>query len=227
MTGGLIAALMPRPRVIVFDAYGTLFDVHAAVGRLSDRVGPDAAALSVLWRAKQLEYSWVLALAGAYRDFWDLTEAALEHALAVFPAVDRALRDDLLGAYRTLAAYDEVPGVLHALRGAGHAIAILSNGSPPMLASAVGAAGLAGMFDKVLSVDVLRTYKTAPEAYGLVTEAFGCDAADVVFISSNRWDVAGAAAFGLRPIWLNRAGGPAEYPGLEPLHEIESLKELA
>lgn len=213
-------------RVAVFDAYGTLFDVHAAVARHAGAIGPDATALSETWRAKQLEYTWVLGLAGRHASFWDLTERALDHALARHPAVDRALRSRLLDAYRDLDAYPEVPGTLRALRGAGWRTAILSNGDAAMLARAVASAGLADDLDAVLSVETAGTFKTAPAAYRLATERFGVAPGAVLFGSSNRWDVAGAAAFGFRPVWVNRTGLPDEYPDLPPDRVIGSLDAL-
>jgi 2-haloacid dehalogenase len=209
-------------RTFVFDAYGTLFDVHSAVGRHAARIGPDAPRLSEIWRAKQLEYSWVLSLARRYEPFWTLTERALDHALARVPSVDRAIRANLLDAYRTLDAYPEAAGVLERLRRAGARTAILSNGDPAMLA-AIASAGLGGLLDAVLSVEAAGIFKTAPAAYALVERTLGVVPEAVTCVSSNRWDVAGAAAFGFRCLWVNRSGLPDEYPGLEPSGVIGSL----
>jgi 2-haloacid dehalogenase len=214
------------PRVAVFDAYGTLFDVHAAVARHAEAIGPDASALSEMWRTKQLEYSWVLGLMGRHVAFWSLTEQALDHALARYPSVDRALRPALLAAYRDLDAYPEVPGTLRGLMAAGWRTAILSNGDAPMLARAVASAGLADHFDAVLSVESARTFKTDPAAYRLVTARFGVAPEQVLFCSSNRWDVAGAVAFGFRTVWVNRKGLPDEYPELPPERVVHSLDAL-
>src|SRR5215204_4473789 len=182
--------LLAGRRAVVFDAYGTLFDVHAAVARHAAAVGPDAARLSEIWRAKQLEYSWVLSLAGEYEPFWALTERALDYAFARCPTVDRGLRA------APLDAYPEVARVLARLRERGFRTGILSNGSPDMLESAVASAGLAGLLDAVLSVDAIGIFKTSPRTYGLVTAAFDVAPAEVVFVPSNRWDAAGATAFG-------------------------------
>ncbi len=146
----------------VFDAYGTLFDVHSAVRRHADKAGPDGRAFSELWRAKQLEYSWVLSLMGAYSDFWKLTEDSLDFAFARYPSVDPALRSDLLDAYWKLDCYPEVPAALKSLKEKGARLAILSNGSPAMLESAVRSAALDVLLDDVISVDEVRKYKTAP-----------------------------------------------------------------
>ena len=210
----------------VFDAYGTLFDVHAAVERHAGRIGPDAAALSEMWRAKQLEYSWILSLCGRYESFWTLTERALDYALARHPDVDPSVRPALLDAYGDLAAYPEVPGVLRALRAGGLRTAIFSNGNPAMLDRAVAAAGLADCVDAVISVDAVGIFKTAPATYQSVLDRLGTDRDGLVFHSSNRWDVAGASAFGLAPVWVNRRGLPDEYPHLPPVRVVASLDAL-
>jgi 2-haloacid dehalogenase len=218
--------LVASARAFVFDAYGTLFDVHAAVARHAAAVGPEAARLSEIWRAKQLEYSWVLSLARRYEPFWTLTERALDYALARCPSVERGVRAALLDAYRRLDAYPEAVGVLMRLRERGLATGILSNGSPEMLASAVASAGLADLLDHVLSVDAVGVFKTDPRTYALVTGAFGCNPGGIVFVSSNRWDVAGAAAFGFRSVWVNRAGLPDEYGELPPAATVRDLSAL-
>ncbi|WP_375410529.1 haloacid dehalogenase type II [uncultured Methylobacterium sp.] len=211
---------------VVFDAYGTLLDVHSAVARHAGAVGPAASTVSEVWRAKQLEYSWVHALMGRDVDFWTLTERALDHAMARHPEVDQALRPRLLDAYRDLDAYPEAAATLDALRDAGLRTAILSNGDPAMLARAVASAGLDDRLDAVLSVKAARTFKTAPAAYALVLDHFGIAPERVLFVSSNRWDVAGAAAFGFASVWVNRGGLPDEYPDLSPVCVIAALDGL-
>lgn len=217
-----------EPRVFVFDAYGTLFDVHSAVARHREAIGEEADRLSALWRVKQLEYSWTRSLMSRYRDFWTLTEEALDFAIgSTVGEIPGRLRDELLDAYRTLDAYPEVPGVLAALKARGAATGILSNGSPEMLRQAVDAAGIGEMLDAVLSVDALQLYKTAPRAYRLVDERFGCSPSEVSFQSSNRWDIAGARAYGFRTVWINRTGAPDEYPDLPPDRLLAGLEGLA
>ncbi len=213
--------------VFCFDAYGTLFDVHAAIGRHRAVVGPDADRLSEVWRSKQLEYTWTLTLAGRYEDFWTLTERALDFALARFPTVDRTLKAKLMDAYRRLDAFGDAGAILRALKARGHRTAILSNGSPAMLAAAVDAAGLAADLDAVLSVDAVRMYKPRAEVYRLVTAHFAVAPADVMFVSSNRWDVMGATAFGFRAAWVNRSGMPDEYADLAPARVLSDLGGLA
>jgi len=214
-------------KVFAFDAYGTLFDVHAAVRRHADAVGPDAAKMSDLWRAKQLEYTWVRTLMGAHRDFWALTTEALDFALARFPPADPGVRARLLDAYHALEAYAEVPSVLKTLKAGGAQLAILSNGSRDMLAAAVASAKIGPALDAVISIDDVGVYKTDRRVYGMVTDRFGVNPSDVSFQSSNRWDVAGATAFGFRTVWVNRTGQPDEYGDLPPAAVVDSLSGLA
>jgi len=210
----------------VFDAYGTLFDVHAAIRSHRAAAGPDAERFSEIWRSKQLEYTWTLTLAGRYVDFWTLTERALDYAFARVPSVDRALRPKLLDAYLGLDAFPEVRASLIDLKTRGARLAILSNGTPRMLGAAVAAAGIGAQLDAVLSVDAVRIYKPRPEVYALVTEALAVKPRDVAFVSSNRWDVMGAASFGFAAVWINRSRLPDEYAELAPLREIPDLAAL-
>ena len=216
---------MPRPRAILFDAYGTLFDVHSVV-EAGRAVTADPLALSALWRQKQLEYTWLRSLMGRYEDFWAVTEAALRFALRrlELPAGEPAIAR-LMEAYLSLAPFPEAGAALGALGGS--PLGILSNGSPRMLEAAVRSSGLGSLLAHVLSVDAVRTYKPAPQVYALGTRALGLAAADVLFVSSNGWDVAGAKAFGYRVCWCNRAGAPVEALGLAPDLEISRLDELS
>lgn len=211
----------------VFDAYGTLFDVHAAVRRHAGGIGPDGQQLSEIWRAKQLEYSWVRSLMGAYKDFWQLTEQALDFAFEKVPSADRGLREKLLEAYWHLDCYPEVPAMLKSLKAAGARTAILSNGSPSMLEAAVKSSALDDLLDDVFSVDDLRTFKTTPSVYELVTTNWRLYPEKVSFQSSNRWDIAGAAKFGFRTVWINRTGQPDEYRDYAPSLILPSLEGLA
>ena len=215
------------PHVFAFDAYGTLFDVHAAIARHRAAAGPEADRFSEIWRAKQLEYAWMLSAAGQYADFWTLTERALDYAFARFPTVDRALRSALLDCYFKLAAFPDARSALAALKARGLKTAILSNGNPHMLSGAVGTAGMEADFDAILSVDTIRIYKPRAEVYALVTEAFKIAPKDVAFVSSNRWDIMGATAFGFRCVWVNLAEMPDEYPEFGPVAVVRELSALA
>jgi 2-haloacid dehalogenase len=210
----------------VFDAYGTLFDVGSPVRRHAARVGKQGGPLSEIWRAKQLEYSWVLSLCGVYRNFETITGDALDFALAGLEIKDAALRADLLSAWRAPECYAEAADALARLKSSGAKLAILSNGTPSMLESAVTAAQIGQYFDAVLSVDQLERYKTDPECYRLATRYFGCNSSEISFQSSNRWDIAGASIFGFHTVWVNRRGAPDEYRGFGPDRVIRDLSGL-
>jgi 2-haloacid dehalogenase len=214
---------MYPPHACFFDLYGTLLDVHSAVGQVSAGLGAKALPLSVLWRTKQLEYSWVESLMGRYHDFWRHTERALDYALAVHEIADDGLRADLLSAYRRLTPYPEVADVLAALRRQGIRVVVFSNGSPEMIRASLEGARLTGMIDDFASVHGVRVFKPAPEAYehALQTQGVGVD--DIAFCSSNRWDVAGAAARGWRTFWINRTGFPDEYEAAANIVQLRSL----
>ena len=210
----------------VFDAYGTLFDFNAAIARHRAAAGPDADRFSEIWRGKQIEYTWTGTLAGRYVEFWTLTQRALDYTFTRVPSVSRALRDGLLNAYLKLDAFPDARKVLGELKARGERTAILSNGSPRMLASAVEAAGIKSDLDAVLSVDAIRMYKPRPEVYALATAKFAVKPAEVLFVSSNRWDAMGATAFGFRTVWVNRANAPDEYDDLPPAATVPNLTGL-
>ena len=210
----------------VFDAYGTLFDVHSATARHRALVGPQAERLSDIWRAKQLEYTWVRSLMGAHRDFRALTEEALDFAAARCGGISAAARSELLTAYETLDAFPDVAPTLRALKGRGAKLVILSNGTPDMLESAVRSAGLADLLDPSLSVETVGVFKTDARVYEMVGQRYGLAPAQISFQSSNRWDVAGAAKFGFRPVWINRSGAPDEYDDLKPAAVLDGLSGL-
>jgi 2-haloacid dehalogenase len=209
----------------VFDAYGTLFDVHSAVARLGARVGEQADSLSQLWRTKQLEYTWLRALMGRHADFWQVTGDALDYALAR-TGVDATLREPLLQAYLALDAYPEVPDALRRLRAGGLKTAILSNGEPKMLGAAARSAGIAELLDAILSVEEVGIFKPHPKVYQLALDRLGVRPDQLAFQSSNAWDVSGAAAFGLRAVWINRLGLPPERLPGAPEHELRDLSGL-
>lgn len=213
--------------IFVFDAYGTLFDVHAAIARFRDDAGPEADRMSEIWRTKQLEYTWTLTLAGHYTEFWTLTERALDFALARVPSVPKALKSQLLDAYFKLDAFPDARAALRALKDAGKKTGILSNGSPNMLKGAVDNARLGGDLDAVLSVDVLKMFKPRPEVYALVTDHYKCAAGDVTFVSSNRWDVMAGISVGFNALWVNRGKMPDEYRDFPPKRTLSDLSGLA
>jgi len=214
-------------RALVFDAYGTLFDVHSVVN-LCEEIWPGKGVqLSQLWRAKQLEYSWLRSLMRRYEDFAHVTAAALGHACAALGlALDEARRLRLLQAYRELSTFPEVHRALATLKASKIRLAILSNGSPGMLRPLVAHAGLAGRIGIVLSVDPRKTYKPSPAVYRIAVERLRVPKRAIGFVSSNCWDACGAKAFGFRTFWINRAGAPVDALGVVPDHVIRGLEEL-
>ena len=198
-------------RAAIFDAYGTLLDVHSAMQGHAAALGPEWQAISQTWRLKQLEYSWIRSLAGQHRDFARLTREALAFAAAKHGVTDPALLAQVEQAYRALTAYPDVLPVMARLRGQGIARAILSNGEPAMLADAVRHAGLADQLDAVLSVEAAGIFKPDRRVYELATAHFGFPPQEMAFISSNAWDAFGAHHFGFRVFWVNRLQQPEEY----------------
>ena len=191
-------------RACVFDAYGTLFDVHSAVRHGGESLGDKAAAVSELWRQKQLEYTWLRSLMGAHADFWQVTSDGLDFALSASGVSDPALHDKLMGLYLSLDAYDEVAAALASLREAGLATAILSNGSPRMLEAAVQSAGITDLLDANLSVEDVGVFKPDARVYQLAVDRLSVRKEEICFLSSNCWDAKGAAHFGFKVAWINR-----------------------
>ena len=213
-------------RACVFDAYGTLFDFAAAAKSCRDVLGENADKLTVLWRDKQLQYTWLRAAQDRHADFWQVTGDALDFALETLSLDKPGLRDRLLTLYLTLDAFPEVPDVLQRLKAAGMRTAILSNGTPKMLDAAVRNAKFDVLLDLVLSVEDVGVYKPHRKVYQLAVERLGVPAASIAFQSSNAWDAHAASAFGMKVVWCNRYGQRAErLPGL-PDREVRSLAEL-
>lgn len=213
----------------VFDAYGTLFDVGAAARQAAgepdfNAIKDDWMVLADHWRLKQLQYSWLRAITGAHSDFWEVTQNGLDWALEkTGHAGDPALRERLLALYWELQAYSEVPAMLTALKAAGLNTAILSNGSPDMLAGAVQSAGIADLLDTALSVQDVGIFKPDARVYDMVGDHFGCAKGEVLFVSSNGWDAAAATGYGFTTAWVNRAGEPMDRLPWTPAHELRDL----
>ena len=213
----------------VFDAYGTLFDVAAAARIAAAEPGRDALAekwpqIASDWRLKQLQYTWLRSVWGEHRDFWLVTQDGLDFALeAAGLDDDLELRERLLALYWELATYKEVPFMLAELKSAGFNTAILSNGSPDMLEGAVDSAGIGEYLDAVLSVESVGVFKPHRSVYELVEGHFGCNPEEVLFVSSNGWDAAHAAAFGFNTLWVNRAGEPLDRLSARPHHIADDL----
>jgi 2-haloacid dehalogenase len=213
-------------RACVFDAYGTLFDFGSAATACPELPAAGATMLTALWRDKQLQYTWLRAVQGRHADFWQVTGEALDFTLAQLRLADRGLRDRLMNLYLTLDAFPEVPEVLRRLKAAGLTTAILSNGSPMMLRSAVDNAGIAGVLDFVLSVEEVGVYKPHPRVYRLSVDRLALMPGEILFLSSNAWDAHAASAFGLKVVWCNRYGQPKEHLPGAPDREIRTLAEL-
>lgn len=213
-------------RACVFDAYGTLFDVMAAAEPERAALGDAMQPLAQLWRQKQLEYTWLRSLMGDYADFWQVTGDALDYALEALGRTEPGLRARLMDVYLRLNTYPEVPAVLHRLGRAGLVRAILSNGSPRMLSAAVANAGIDRELATVLSVHDLKIYKPDPRVYQLAVDRLGTPPAEICFLSSNAWDVAGAAYFGFQAVWVNRFDQPAERLPGKPAAMLGDLNQL-
>ena len=213
-------------KACVFDAYGTLFNVHSAVGAHKERLGEQADSVSIMWRTKQLEYTWLRSLMRDFSDFWQVTGDALDYALDAHSIVDDTLRGDLMQAYLELKTYDEVVPVLTALKQADIKTAVLSNGATAMLEAANFSAGIDELLDASISVDEIRVFKPDPAVYELVTSRFSLQPQQVLFQSSNAWDAAGAAAFGFRVLWVNRFGQRPERLPARPDFEASDLNHL-
>lgn len=218
--------LIANIKACVFDAYGTLFDVHSAVGKYNERLGDISDQVSSIWRTKQLEYTWLRSLMKKHADFWQVTQDALDYALDVFNIKDKQLRNDLINAYLELECYPEVPDTLVKLKDSGRQIAILSNGSPAMLEAVVKSSGLEDLVQIILSVEMVGIFKPDPTVYQLAVDRLGVTAAEIVFMSSNAWDAVGATAFGLRVAWINRFAQRPERLPFQPDIEIKTLDEL-
>ena len=215
------------PRAVVFDAYGTLFDVYS-VGLLAEQLFPGCGdALAQLWRDKQIEYTRLTSMSGRYRPFWDLTRAGLRFAAQRLGlALDSTAEERLMNQYRHLSAFPENLDVLRELKGRGVTAAILSNGDPDMLGVAVKSAGFSGYLAHVLSVHGVRKYKTDPAAYALGPQALKLPAKQILFVSSNGWDAIGATWYGYTTLWVNRDGLPLEQLDTEPTRIGSSLRDV-
>jgi 2-haloacid dehalogenase len=214
-------------KAVVFDAYGTLFDVHS-VASLAEQLWPGRGeALSQAWRAKQLEYSWLRAMSGRYKPFWDITRDALRHAAARLGlALEPALEARLMNQYSSLSAFPENLEALRALKAAGLPLGILTNGNRAMIDVSIRSAGMDGLFGQVLSSQDVETFKTVDRIYALGPAAFGCRARQILFVSSNGWDAVAARWYGYTSFWINRAGLPPEQLDTEPDHVGRLLTDV-
>lgn len=213
-------------RACVFDAYGTLFDVNSAAAQEKDALGDKWQPLAELWRAKQLQYTWLRSLMSRHADFWQVTGDALDYALASLKIDDPALRERLMSLYMTLKSYPEVKATLERLKAGGMKLAILSNGSPAMLAAATRNSAIADLLDAILSVEEVGIFKVHPSVYALAPARFGLERGQICFLSSNGWDAHAAKAYGFHVLWCNRFGQAPERIPEVPEGQIATLAEL-
>jgi 2-haloacid dehalogenase len=212
---------------VIFDAYGTLFDVYAIEALMEELFPGKGVSITRLWRQKQIEYCFLRTTCGQYAEFWQVTIHALEYACDFEKVrLDPDTQKKLMQEYRSLPPHPEVCASLLALKERGLKLAVLSNGNSAMLDAAIQAAGLQQFFDYILSVDQVRKFKSAPEAYQLGPDAFGCSARYLLFVSSNGWDIAGASWFGYPTFWINRSGAPRERVGTGPAQTGSTMTEL-
>ncbi len=212
-------------KALVFDSFGTLFDVHSVISAVNEKFPGQGPAVSAGWRTRQLEYTWLRSLMGRYEDFWHVTESALVATCnALKLPLDAGTRAELMEVYLRL---DPFPEVKQALKALSHLpLAILSNGSPKMLSGVVESAGLQGIFGHIISVDEVKIFKPSPVVYELAVKKLGFEKGNIGFVSSNFWDDAGAKAYGLRTHWINRAGAPPDELGILPDVTLKSLTDL-
>jgi len=213
-------------KACIFDAYGTLFNVHAPSMKLAEKIGDQAGSVSNIWRLKQLEYSWLRSLMGKYKPFWEITQDALDYTLEYHGIDNSDLRQELLDMYFSLDAYDDASTSLQRLKAAGMYTAILSNGSPDMLDAAVSSSGLSPLLDDVLSADSVQVFKTDFRVYDLVNDRFGVEPEEVCFVSSNGWDAGGGAEYGFQVAWINRLDAPVEKMPSQPRALVSSLTQV-
>ncbi|WP_421780124.1 haloacid dehalogenase type II [Kiloniella litopenaei] len=216
----------PNIKAFIFDAYGTLLDVHSAVRKMSDEIGPDAQNISEIWRTKQLEYSWLRSMMQAHSDFWQVTSDALTYAMKYHGIENRKLHDKLMNMYLNLTAYKDAVTTLKEIKNHKYPTLVLSNGSQGMLNKSIENAGLQPLLDKAISIDEVGVYKPSPKVYELGTDYVQCKPEEILFVSANAWDVAGANHFGYRVAWINRFKRPPEILPGKPEFIIESLSEL-
>jgi 2-haloacid dehalogenase len=214
-------------KACVFDAYGTLFDVHSAVGKYRQDLGENADQVSLLWRTKQLEYTWLRSLMRQHADFWQVTQDALDYAFDMYQIDDNVLRKNLMAAYLNLDCYPEVPMALSTLKDRGFRLAILSNGTPAMLEAAVKNSGISELLEKNFSVEEVGVFKPDPRVYQIAADGLNVKTEEIVFLSSNAWDASGASTFGFKVAWVNRFSQSVERLPGKPEVEIKSLAELS
>ena len=216
---------MKNIKAIIFDAYGTLFDVNSAAEKCKDKIGDKWERFANFWRTTQLEYTWLRSLMDRHKDFWQVTEDSLDKSMKVFD-IDPSMRDELLNLYKILSPYKEVPDTLKALREKKFKLAILSNGTPSLLDELVKSNHLDNLFDDIFSIEQVSVYKPSSRVYDLPIKKYNINKSEVAFLSANTWDVSGGGNYGYQSIWVNRNNNIFDNLDYEPKNQIKNLKDL-
>ena len=212
-------------KALVFDAYGTLFDVNSAANKCKEKIGEDWEKFANFWRTTQLEYTWLRSLMGRHRDFWKITEDSLEKSMQVF-GVDKNMKNELLNLYKVLSPYPEVKNVLETLKDQNFKLAILSNGTPSLLNELVSSNDLNNLFDDLFSVEEVKVFKPASKVYEIPTKKYNIKASQITFLSANTWDVSGGGNFGYNSVWVNRNKSKFDLLDYQPKNEVSNLTQL-
>ena len=216
---------MNNSKAIVFDAYGTLFDVNSAAEKSKDKIGNKWENFANFWRTTQLEYTWLRSLMKKHKNFWQITEDSLDKSMETFQ-IDKSLRNDLLSLYKELSPYPEVKNVLENLKNKSLKLAILSNGTPELLNHLVKSSDLENLFDDIFSVEEVKIYKPDPKVYDMPVNKYKVSKGEITFLSANTWDVSGAGNYGYNSIWVNRNNSVFDKLDYKPKNEVKNLKQL-
>ena len=216
---------MNNSKAIVFDAYGTLFDVNSAAEKSKDKIGNKWENFANFWRTTQLEYTWLRSLMKKHKNFWQITEDSLDKSMETFQ-IDKSLRNDLLSLYKELSPYPEVKNVLENLKKKSFKLAILSNGTPELLNHLVKSSDLENLFDNIFSVEEVKIYKPDPKVYDIPVNKYKASKGEITFLSANTWDVSGAGNYGYNSIWVNRNNSVFDKLDYKPKNEVKNLKQL-
>ena len=216
---------MNNSKAIVFDAYGTLFDVNSAAEKSKDKIGNKWENFANFWRTTQLEYTWLRSLMKKHKNFWQITEDSLDKSMETFQ-IDKSLRNDLLSLYKELSTYPEVKNVLENLKKKSFKLAILSNGTPELLNHLVKSSDLENLFDDIFSVEEVKIYKPDPKVYDIPVNKYKVNKGEITFLSANTWDVSGAGNYGYNSIWVNRNNSVFDKLDYKPKNEVKNLKQL-
>ena len=216
---------MKNIKAIIFDAYGTLFDVNSAAEKCKDKIGKKWENFSNYWRTTQLEYTWLRNLMGRHKDFWQITEDSLDKSMKVFE-IDSSMKIDLLNLYKILSTFPEVKDALNILKEKKYKLAILSNGTPSLLNELVKSNNLDNIFDDVFSIEEVKAYKPDPKVYNIPIKKYQIQKNEVAYLSANTWDVSAGGNYGFNPIWVNRNNNIFDNLDFKPIHEIKNLKDI-